>query len=134
MKNPEKLTESEQVKLLEILRISEDLRQAYGLRLTFKKIFKIYSIPNIERYIQIWLKAVENSHLPELSNFKVSFISWFPQIVNAFVLPYSNGFTEGCNNSIKVLKRISYGLRHFERFRVRILLLSKKNSTSYSNS
>ena len=131
MKNPEKLTESEQVKLLEILRISEDLRQAYGLRLAFRKIFKIYSIPNIERYIQLWLKAVENSHLPEFSNFKVSFISWFPQIVNAFLLPYSNGFTEGCNNNIKVLKRISYGLRHFERFRVRILLLSKNNSTSY---
>ena len=134
MKNPDTLTESERVKLLEILHISDDLRQAYGFRLAFRKIFKIYSIPNIEKYIQLWLKAVESSHLPEFSNFKVSFISWFPQIVNAFVLPYSNGFTERCNNNIKVLKRISYGLRHFERFRVRILLLSKKNSTSYLNS
>ena len=58
----------------------------------------------------------------------------FPQIVNAFVLPYSNGFTEGCNNNIKVLRRISYGLPLFKHFRVRILLLSKKNSTSYWNS
>ena len=134
MKNPDTLTESERVKLLEILRISDDLRRAYGLRLGFRKIFKTYSIPNIERHIQLWLKIVESSHLPEFSNFKTSFISWFPQIVNAFVLPYSNGFTEGCNNNIKVLKRISYGLRHFERFRVRILLLSQKNSTSYLNS
>ena len=134
MKNPGKLTESERIKLLEILRISDDLRRAYGLRLAFRKIFRIYSIPNIERYIQLWLNTVENSHLPEFSNFKTSFTSWFPQIVNAFVLPYSNGFTEGCNNNIKVLKRISYGLRHFDRFRVRILLLSKKNSTSYLNS
>ena len=134
MKNPDTLTENERVKLLEILRISDDLRRAYGLRLGFRKIFKTYSIPNIERHIQLWLKIVESSHLPEFSNFKTSFISWFPQIVNAFVLPYSNGFTEGCNNNIKVLKRISYGLRHFERFRVRILLLSQKNSTSYVNS
>ena len=134
MKNPDTLTENERVKLLEILRISDDLRRAYGLRLGFRKIFKTYSIPNIERHIQLWLKIVESSHLPEFSNFKTSFISWFPQIVNAFVLPYSNGFTEGCNNNIKVLKRISYGLRHFGRFRVRILLLSKKNSTSYLNS
>ena len=134
MKNPDTLTENERVKLLEILRISDDLRRAYGLRLGFRKIFKTYSIPNIERHIQLWLKIVESSHLPEFSNFKTSFISWFPQIVNAFVLPYSNGFTEGCNNNIKVLKRISYGLRHFGRFRVRILLLSKKNSISYSNS
>ena len=134
MKNPDTLTENERVKLLEILRISDDIRRAYGLRLGFRKIFKTYSIPNIERHIQLWLKIVESSHLPEFSNFKTSFISWFPQIVNAFVLPYSNGFTEGCNNNIKVLKRISYGLRHFERFRVRILLLSQKNSTSYLNS
>ena len=134
MKNPDTLTESERVKLLEILHISNDLRRAYGLRLGFRKIFKTYSIPNIERHIQLWLKIVESSHLPEFSNFETSFISWFPQIVNAFVLPYSNGFTEGCNNNIKVLKRISYGLRHFERFRVRILLLSKKNSTSYLDS
>ena len=134
MKNPDTLTESERVKLLEILRISDDLRRAYGLRLGFRKIFKTYSIPNIERLIQLWLKIVESSHLPEFSNFKTSFISWFPQIVNAFVLPYSNGFTEGCNNNIKVLKRMSYGLRHFERFRVRILLLSQKNSASYLNS
>ncbi len=63
-----------------------------------------------------------------------SFNSWFPQIVNALVLPYSNGFIEGCNNNIKVLKRIRYGLRHLERFKVLILLLSKKNSTSYLNS
>ena len=134
MKNPDTLTENERVKLLEILRISDDLRRAYGLRLGFRKIFKTYSIPNIERHIQLWLKIVESSHLPEFSNFKTSFISWFPQILNEFVLHYSNGFTEGCNNNIKVLKRISYGLRHFERFRVRILLLSQKNSTSYLNS
>ena len=133
MKNPDTLTESERIKLLEILRISDDLRRAYILRLAFRKIFKIYSIPNIERYIQLWLKAVESIHLPEFSNFKVFFISWFPQIINAFVLSYSNGFTEGCNN-IKVLERMSYGLSHFERFRVGILLLSQKNSTSYLDS
>ncbi|WP_337543456.1 transposase, partial [Acidaminococcus timonensis] len=37
---------------------------------------------------------------------------------------YSNGFTEGMNNKIKVLKRVAFGFRNFERFRSRILLLS----------
>ena len=40
---------------------------------------------------------------------------------------YSNGFTEGCNNKIKVLKRISFGLRNFERFRNRILYINTPN-------
>ena len=48
------------------------------------------------------------------------------QLTNAFLLQYTNGYTEGTNNKIKVLKRISYRLRHFGRFRVCILLLSKR--------
>ena len=98
----------------------------------FRKIFKIHSIPNIERHLHLWLQAVENRHLPEFNNFKTSFSSWFPQIVNAFVLPYSNEFTEGCNNNIKVLKRISYGLRQFDCFRVRILLWLYNKCWGYS--
>ena len=43
MKNPDTLTEDERIKLLEILRISDDLGWAYGLRLAFRKIFKIYT-------------------------------------------------------------------------------------------
>ncbi len=38
--------------------------------------------------------------------------------------PYSNGFTEGCNNKTKVLKRVCFGLRNFEHFRNRILFCS----------
>jgi transposase len=40
-------------------------------------------------------------------------------------VPWSNGFTEGCNNKIKVLKRICFGVRNFRRFRNRILHLSQ---------
>lgn len=43
-------------------------------------------------------------------------------IINTFECPYSNGFTGGSNNKIKVIKRNSYGFRNFENFRNRILL------------
>ena len=42
-------------------------------------------------------------------------------ILNSFSSPYTNGFTEGCNNKIKVLKRNAYGYKNFKRFRNRIL-------------
>ena len=48
--------------------------------------------------------------------------NWKPYILNAFDCPYSNGFTEGCNNGIKTLKRIAFGFRNFQNFRARILL------------
>ena len=34
---------------------------------------------------------------------------------------YTDGFTEGCNNKIKVLKRNAYSYKNFRRFRNRIL-------------
>ena len=36
--------------------------------------------------------------------------------------PYSNGFTEGVNNTRKAIKRIAYGYRNFHNFRARILI------------
>ena len=42
-------------------------------------------------------------------------------ILNSFSTSVTNGFTEGCNNKIKVLKRIAYGYQNFDRFRNRIL-------------
>ena len=41
--------------------------------------------------------------------------------LNAFDSGLSNGYTEGCNNKIKVIKRNAYGMRNFENFRARIL-------------
>lgn len=133
MKRYENLTDTEQMKLLEIFRISDDLRIAYGLRLSFRKIFHTYGKQQIQNHLLTWLQAVRESNLIEFKNFLTSFPSWLPQLVNAFLMPYSNGYTEGCNNKIKVLKRISYGLRHFGRFRVRILLLSKKKGTNHKS-
>ena len=47
--------------------------------------------------------------------------NWYTGIINSFSSPVTNGFTEGCNNKIKVLKRNAYGYKNFKRFRNRIL-------------
>lgn len=133
IKRPDRLTADESIKLEEIFRVSDDLRKAYALKLAFRKVFVTYGKPQITNHISKWLTAVADANLPEFSNFFRSFPQWAEQLVNAFLLPYSNGYTEGTHNKIKVLKRISYGLRNFKRFRVRILLLSKKNDTNHKN-
>lgn len=43
-------------------------------------------------------------------------------IGKAFHLPYSNGVTEGINNKIKLIKRVSYGYRNFYNLRDRIYI------------
>lgn len=43
-------------------------------------------------------------------------------IYNTFKTNYHNGFIEGNNNFIKVLKRIAFGFRSFRRFKARIMI------------
>lgn len=48
--------------------------------------------------------------------------NWLPCIVNLFTDErFSNGFTEGLNNKIKVIKRVAFGYKNFEFLRLRIL-------------
>ena len=49
-------------------------------------------------------------------------IKFLPHIKNTLNNPYHNGFVEGNNNFIKVLKRIAFGFRSFRKFKARIMI------------
>lgn len=68
-----------------------------------------------------WIYDAETSGLQPFADCARTYHNWSVGIVNSLRYPYSNGFTEGCNNKIKVLKRNAYGFRNFNRFRNRIL-------------
>ncbi len=126
----EKLTENEFIKLQAMLRYSENLRHAYALKHAFTKVIKFWYLPDINWSLDAWLDLVWESNLTEFKSILRSFNWWRDEIVNALQYKYSNGFTEGCNNKIKVLKRLSYGLKNFDRFRNRILLINVKGGHS----
>lgn len=50
-------------------------------------------------------------------------LRWKKEILCGVLTAYNNGFTEGCNNTIKTLKRVCYGFRNFANFRQRILYI-----------
>lgn len=75
--------------------------------------------------------AEDNSFAPKY--YRVTIMNWGKSILNTFDYPYANGFTEGCNNKIKVLKRNTYGYRNFERFRKRILHMFNYKKTDKLN-
>lgn len=58
------------------------------------------------------------------------------KIKNTFNNNYHNGYIEGNNNFIKVIKRIAFGFRSFIRFKTRILIcknmlkINKKKRTT----
>lgn len=49
-------------------------------------------------------------------------IEFKDKIYNTFNNDYHNGYIEGNNNFIKVLKRIAFGFRSFRRFKARIMI------------
>ena len=117
----EKLAEEELIKLEGILRCFPRLRCAYALKYAFSKVLRFKNHANISWALSAWIDLVKSADLPKMNSLVKSFTYWYEEIRNALIYPYSNGFTEGCNNKIKVLKRVSFGLRNFERFRHRIL-------------
>ena len=62
---------------------------------------------NISTYTKISINTLKN---------------YLPHIKNAIFNPYHNGFVEGNNNFIKVLKRIAFGFRSFRGFKARIMI------------
>ena len=68
-----------------------------------------------------WIENAENSGIPEFEKCAATYRRWLKEIKNAFKYGYTNGPTEGFNNKIKVLKRVSFGIKNFQRFRNRII-------------
>lgn len=72
------------------------------------------------------LKQVLNNINPNISNYmKTSIktlIEFLPYIKNTFENKYHNGFIEGNNIFIKVIKKIAFRFRSFRRFKTRIMI------------
>lgn len=75
-------------------------------------------------YSPALIELVEKDGVDESKRVIRTFIGWKEEILEGLTQVYSNGYTEGMNKKIKVLKRVAYGFRNFARFRSRILLLS----------
>jgi transposase len=64
---------------------------------------------------------------PEIQKFGRTLKKWFAKIANFHLTRLSNGPTESINNLIKRIKRIGFGFRNFENYRIRALLAGKPN-------
>ena len=105
-KPPNKLKEEEREKLRIILGLSTRLEQAYFLKNDF--LFLMHS-PNSEEAKELladWIYRAESSQLPEFRECTRAIHNWGKLILNSFDVPFTNGYTEGCNNKTKVLKRV----------------------------
>ncbi|ENZ40555.1 hypothetical protein HMPREF1085_03481 [Enterocloster bolteae 90A9] len=78
-------------------------------------------IQSLLRLSDDWIANAQSCGNKEFEDCTKTYRAWHKEILNAFKYGLTNGPTEGFNNKIKVLKRSSYGIRNFKRFRTRIL-------------
>lgn len=113
---------------------SEELAYAYYLKEWF---YDLYEQPNEEAasiFLDQWIQEAKLSPFPAYHEVCKTLETWKPYILTYFELPYTNAITEGTNHKIKNRKRISYGFRNMENFRIRVKLECSKNQNSTSSS
>ena len=120
IKHENKLKDYEKEQVNAILSLSSEMLYAYILKERFYKIMESNDRETAKKLMSDWILFAQNSKIPEYGECTKTLANWRTGILNSFGVPYLNGFTEGCNNKIKVLKRNAYGYGNFERFRKRI--------------
>lgn len=118
----DKLSPESKDALTIMLSMSPDLATAYYLKELFYEFMSSKNSIEAKPKLQKFILSAQTSNLDEIKASLTMLANWGHYILNAFDCPYSNGFTEGCNNKIKVMKRNAYGYRNFKNFRNRILL------------
>lgn len=118
-----KLTDEDKIELNRMLNSSSELEKAWILKERFYEIFRKDTRTEAKKELRDWLLLANQLSIPEFQHCITTFTNWSTEIANIVGENISNGFIEGSNNKIKVLKRISFGVQNFRRFRNRILNL-----------
>ena len=116
-----KLNTDEMNQVFVMLDSSSKLKQAYWLKESFYDFLEAQDSKEAKKRLSDWVNTAGNSGIEAFEKCSNTMVNWSDGILNSFDFTYTNGFTEGVNNKIKVIKRNAYGYRNFERFRKRIL-------------
>ena len=104
-----------------MLYASPILSNAHFYKEDFLNILDCKDRNSAQKAMSHWINSASNCGIPQIQKCAKTMVNWLTGILNSFTSNITNGFTEGCNNKIKVLKRNAYGYTNFKRFRNRIL-------------
>ncbi|MEM6264445.1 MAG: ISL3 family transposase [Bacteroidota bacterium] len=125
-KPPHKLTD-QQTQLLEAaFQQAPQLEQAYTLRNTFHAIFdQANTKEEAKTWLNQWIEDVMFTQQKQWDKFLKTLDNWKDPILNFVESRISNAATEGRNNLIRYVKRISFGMPNFKHLRIRVLATSR---------
>jgi len=118
----EKLNEEQRDKIAELLIKYPSLKGFYWAKEKIREFYWQESREEAARLLDLIIINLKSEDDGELIRWGNTLRRWREPILNHFDNGTTNGFTEGCNTKIKMLKRVSYGLRNVEVYWRKMLL------------
>jgi len=109
-------------RLIEIFKLSPALEKAWELKEEFRDLLQIHDVKESIAALNHWYDRVSQSKLNLFYRAKGTIKRWEQGIINYFKTKITNGFAEGLNNKIKLIKRIGYGVPKVENLKRRVFL------------
>lgn len=107
------LTDAQIKRLKKLKELSPIFAKAYDLRTSFFKLFEEKNEVVFLKKLDALIVELASSEIEECITLANTLYNWRREIGNIQKHNINNGFVEGKNNKIKVIKRISYGIRTF---------------------
>ena len=125
LKNPENLSvqHDEAAKLQEALKLNKPLATAYYMKEDLRQFWSQTDKATAQTVIDAWIERARTSGIGHLMRMGDTIAGHKFGILNWYDHPISSGRMEGTNNKIKVMKRMAYGYRDIEFFKLRILAI-----------
>jgi transposase len=125
LKNPDNLdsVKKEKDRLEEALQLNKPLSCAYYLKEDLRQIWLQNSKAKAERVLTDWIKRAESSGIKMLMKFAKTIAAHRSGILAYYDYRISSGPLEGTNNKIKTMKRMAYGFRDMEFFKLKIMAI-----------
>jgi transposase len=125
LKNPENLDaeKNERKRLEEALRLNRPLATAYYMKEELRQFWSKANRISAERFLDGWIKRAGASGIAALKAFGKTLAAHRSGLLAWYRHRISTGPLEGTNNKIKTMKRMAYGYRDHDFFKLKILAL-----------
>jgi transposase len=111
LKNPENLTENQQVRLGDLETLNLRTNRAYLLKESFRDLWTYWSKGWAKKFLAKWFWWATHSRLKPMRDFAWMLRRRMDDVLNYFELRIDNGAVEGMNNKAKVISHRCYGFR-----------------------
>lgn len=119
-KRAEDLDDKSHQKLVHLFELYPPLEVAWELKEEFRDMLQLSSLEEAVDALKRWYERISSSKLKPFLEVKQTIRRWEKDILNYFRTKVTNGFAEGINNKIKLIKRIGYGVPNISNLKRRV--------------